>query len=97
MTYTDNLNKLIAGTDLSADPSMKSTFTMTLTAGALATGAPATCNGGAAGSAVATYFASAEPANDGFRFFGTNQGGMIYYGRYFFHSQLCVRTHYDGN
>ena len=69
------------GTDLSTDPSVKSTFTMTLTAGALATGAPATCNGGAAGSAVETYFASAEPGNTGFRFFGTNQGGMIYFDR----------------
>ena len=67
------------GTDLNTDPSFKSTFTMTLTAGSLATGAPMTCNGAPAGTVAVTYFASAVPSNVGFRFFGTNQGGMIYY------------------
>ena len=69
------------GTDLNTDPSIKSTYTMTLTAGAAATGAPASCNGAAASTVVETYFASAAPANDGFRFFGTNQGGLIYQDR----------------
>ena len=69
------------GTDLNTDPSFKSTFTMTLTAGAAAIGAPMSCNGAPAGTVVVTYFASAEPANIGFRYFGTNQGGMIYYDR----------------
>ena len=67
------------GTDLNTDPSIKSTFTMTLTAGPAATGAPMSCNGVAAGTVVETYFASAAPANNGFRFFGTNQGGTIYF------------------
>ena len=66
------------GTDLATDPSSKSTYTMTLTGGPAATGAPISCNGAAAGTVVETYFASTAPANPGFRFFGTNQGGMIY-------------------
>ncbi len=66
------------GTDLNTDPSVKSTYTMTLTAGSASTGAPASCNGAVAGTVVVTYFASAAPLNIGFRFFGTNQGGIIY-------------------
>ena len=69
------------GTDLSSDLSIKSTYTMTLTAGIAATGAPASCNGAAAGTVAVTSFASAAPANVGFRFFGTNQGGVIYQDR----------------
>ena len=69
------------GTDLDTDPSVKSTYTMTLTGGSAASGAPISCNGAAAGTVVETYFASAVPANLGFRFFGTNQGGMIYQDR----------------
>ena len=69
------------GTDLGTDPSVKSTYTMTLTGGSAASGAPISCNGAAAGTVVETYFASAVPANLGFRFFGTNQGGMIYQDR----------------
>ena len=69
------------GTDLSTDPSNKSAYTMTLTGGSAAAGAPASCNGAAPGTVVVTYFASANPENAGFRFFGTNQGGMIYYDR----------------
>ena len=69
------------GTDLNTDPSFKSTYTMTLSAGAAATGAPATCNGAVAGTVVESYFAGASPQNTGFRFFGTNQGGMIYQDR----------------
>ena len=62
-------------------PSFKSTYTLTLTGGSAASGAPLSCNGAAAGTVVETYFASAVPANLGFRFFGTNQGGMIYQDR----------------
>ena len=69
------------GTDLDTDPSFKSTYTLTLTGGSAASGAPISCNGAAAGTVVGTYFASAVPANLGFRFFGTNQGGMIYQDR----------------
>ncbi len=69
------------GPDLNTDPSEKSTYTLTLTGGSPATGAPPSCNGAAAGTVVETYFASAVPANLGFRFFGTNQGGIIYQDR----------------
>ena len=50
-------------TDLNADPSVKSSYTMTLTAGA----------------SVSTYFVAGAPTSGGgVRFFGTNQGGTIY-------------------
>ena len=66
------------GTDLT-DPSVKSSYTITITAGTLAAGAPASCNGAAAGAVVSTYFASGAPtAGGGVRFFGTNQGATIY-------------------
>ena len=67
------------GTDLSTDPSVKSGYTITNTAGAAAAGAPASCNGAAAGTVVGTYFVGAAPtAGAGARFFGSNQGGTIY-------------------
>ena len=67
------------GTDLATDPSVKSSYTMTLTSGAAAAGAPASCNGVAAGATASTYFISAAPtAGGGVRFFGTNQGATIY-------------------
>jgi len=69
------------GPDLNTDPSHKSTYTMTLSGGATADGAPATCNGAVAGTVVGSYFAAASPQNTGFRFFGTNQAGMIYQDR----------------
>tara|TARA_B110000116_G_scaffold263169_1_gene269322 strand:+ start:362 stop:562 length:201 start_codon:yes stop_codon:yes gene_type:complete len=46
---------------------------MSVTGGDLAAGAPPSCNGAAAGTVVATYFAAAMPGAIGFRFFGTNQ------------------------
>ena len=68
------------GTDLSgAPPVVKSSYEIALTPGAAAAGAPASCNGAAAGTVVSTYFASASPtAGGGVRFFGTNQGATIY-------------------
>jgi prepilin-type N-terminal cleavage/methylation domain-containing protein len=67
------------GTDLNTDPSTKSGYTITNTAGGAAAGAPASCNGAAAGTVVSTYFVGAAPtAGAGVRFFGTNQGGTIY-------------------
>ena len=67
------------GTDLNTDPSVKSSYTITNTAGALGAGGPASCNGVAAGASVSTYFVSAAPTvGGGVRFFGTNQGGTIY-------------------
>ncbi len=69
------------GVDLSTDPSVKSSYTVAVTAGAAAAGAPASCNGAAAGTVVSTYWADAQPAaGGGVRFFGTNQGGTIYQG-----------------
>ncbi len=67
------------GTDLGADPSTKSSYTMTLSAGTAAAGAPASCNGVDAGSTIETYFVAAAPTSGGgVRYFGTNQGGTIY-------------------
>ena len=65
------------GTDLAADPSIKSSYTMTLTSGAAAAGAPVSCN---TGDVIVTYFVSGSPndVGSGARFFGTNQGGTIY-------------------
>lgn len=67
------------GPDLGADPSLKSSYTVALTGGASAAGAPASCNGAAAGAVVSTYFVGADPAaGAGARHFGTNQGGTIF-------------------
>jgi prepilin-type N-terminal cleavage/methylation domain-containing protein len=67
------------GTDLASDPSMKSSYSVGLTAGAAAAGAPPSCNGLPAGGVVSTYFVGASPAaGGGVRHFGTNQGGTIY-------------------
>ncbi len=68
------------GADLGSDPVTKSTYVLNLTAGALATGGPASCNGVAAGGSAETYFVGATPpAGLGMRFFGTNQGGTVYH------------------
>ncbi len=69
------------GPDLGSDPAFKSTYHMTLTPSATADGAPPSCNGAPQGAVVASYFASAAQANDGFRYFGTDQGGTIYSAR----------------
>ncbi len=67
------------GADLSTDPSLKSAYTITLTAGVANPAAPASCNGAAAGTVTWTYFAGADPTpGAGTRFFGLNQGGTIY-------------------
>lgn len=64
------------GPDLGADPSLKSGYTVTMTPGGTASGAPASCNGG---TVVSTYFAGASPTpGGGSRHFGTNQGGTIF-------------------
>ncbi len=64
------------GTDLGLDPSIKSGYTVAMTAGVEAVGAPVSCNGAAV---VATFFVGADPnPGGGVRFFGTNQGGTIY-------------------
>ena len=67
------------GPDLGTDPSLKSGYSVALTAGPAAAGAPASCNGLAAGSVVSTYFVGASPvAAAGGRSFGSNQDGTIY-------------------
>ena len=67
------------GPDLGTDPSLKSGYTVTLTPGAPATGAPQSCNGAQAGSVTSTYFVGASPAaGTGGRHFGTNQAGTIF-------------------
>jgi len=64
--------------DLMTDPSQKSGYTITMTAGAAAVGGTG-CNSPA--SLSQTYYAGADPqvaSSTGFRCFGTNQGGTIY-------------------
>ena len=53
------------GTDLGTDPSVKSSYTIALTAGTTVPGAPASCNGVAAGATVSTYFVAAGPTAGG--------------------------------
>ena len=67
------------GTHLDSDPSVISGYTITLTPGASASRAPASCNGVAAGATASTYFVSATPMDGGgIRYFSTNQNGTIY-------------------
>ncbi len=67
------------GFDLAADPATKSSYVVTMTAGALAAGAPASCNGIVAGAVVTTYYVGANfTAGGGSRYFGSYQGGTIY-------------------
>ncbi|MEE2636847.1 MAG: prepilin-type N-terminal cleavage/methylation domain-containing protein [Acidobacteriota bacterium] len=79
-TPTADGGDAFVGADLGSDPVTKSTYVLNLTAGALATGGPASCNGVAAGGSAETYFVGAtSPAGLGMRFFGTNQGGTVYH------------------
>ncbi len=67
------------GPDLTADPSIKSGYTLTLTAGDAAVGGITGCNNPS--SLAQSYFVSADPlvaSSTGTRCFGTNQGGTIY-------------------
>lgn len=67
------------GRDLATDPSVKSAYSISVTAGAAATSAPASCNGAAAGTVVSTYWIDGSPtAGGGARFFGSNQGATIF-------------------
>jgi prepilin-type N-terminal cleavage/methylation domain-containing protein len=67
------------GPDLGSDPSLKSSYTITLIPGDPVASAPASCNGAAPGTVVSTYFVGAAPAGgSGGRFFATNQGGTIF-------------------
>ena len=69
--------------DLSASPSIKSGYTVTLANGAgssVITAAAATCNASAA-AAVSNYFAKADPVSlngTGTRYFGTDTRGTIF-------------------
>lgn len=65
------------GPDLSTDPSLKSSYRVTLTPGDASPSAPPSCNGLAGGATVMTYFAGADPVGQG-RHFGTNSGNTIY-------------------
>jgi hypothetical protein len=61
-----------------ADTVTKSGYVIQLTADAF-DGAPATCNGLAAGTAGRGFKAAADPSSPGnVRFFATNAGGVIY-------------------
>jgi type IV pilus assembly protein PilA len=64
--------------DMGADPVNKSSYSVAM-AVTTAAGAPATCNGLAAGAAGAGYHATATPTpSGGSRTFGTNTSGTIY-------------------
>jgi prepilin-type N-terminal cleavage/methylation domain-containing protein len=76
------------GPDLGTDPSLKSSYNVTMIGGVAVSGAPASCNGSAV---VSTYFVGADPVTDsGARHFGTNQGGTI------FQSNQAVRVTQSG-
>jgi type IV pilus assembly protein PilA len=65
--------------DLSTDPSNKSGYVVSMTAGSAAPSGVTGCN--SPGSLVQTYFVGADPqvaSSTGDRCFGTNQGGTIY-------------------
>jgi len=65
--------------DLSTDPSTKSGYVYTLTAGAAVPGSPPSCNGAAGGSGVPTYHLGTDPVSSaGSKYFGANQGGTIF-------------------
>ena len=67
------------GQDLATNGVVKSNYVITVDAGALTAGAPASCNGVAGGASVSTYWAHAAPnPGGGSRFFGSNQSGTIY-------------------
>ncbi len=66
------------GPDLgSADAPTKSSYLIQME-GAAAANSPASCNGLAAGSGVASYRAGADPTAGGMRFFATNTSAAIY-------------------
>jgi prepilin-type N-terminal cleavage/methylation domain-containing protein len=65
--------------DLTSDPSMKSGYKVTMTAGAAAPTGVTGCNNPS--SLAQSYFVAADPQvpeSSGSRFFATNQGGTIY-------------------
>lgn len=67
--------------DLNASPVVKSGYTLTYTGGAADAGAPASCNGLAAGQATASYFVDATPISQGVtgsRFFASSQTQTIF-------------------
>jgi hypothetical protein len=65
--------------DLAVDPARRSGYTFVLTPGEAVAGAPASCNGEAAGAVVSSYFVSAAPTDaPGGKFFAVNQDGTIY-------------------
>ena len=87
--YSPTLANLAAGPTAGGDgfigqdltSGVKSGYTIALTAGAVVAGAPASCNGLAAGAVVQTYVATAVPvavASTGNRAFATNQAGTIW-------------------
>lgn len=64
--------------DLALDPSEKSGYTITLTAGDAAPASAVSCS---AATLAQTYYVGADPQvpnSTGSRYFGTNQGGTIY-------------------
>ncbi len=63
--------------DLALDPSTKSGYTVTLTAGVAGPG-PAMCNNGATAASYATTADPVTPGSTGTRYFHVNSSGAIY-------------------
>ena len=89
--YADSLARLGAApvsgglsfidADLAMDPATKSGYLYTLTPGPAVPSAPPSCNGGAAGTGVPTYFLGTSPiGSSGTKFYGANQAATIFEG-----------------
>ena len=64
-----------------ANTFVRQNYTIRFTAGAVAAGSPAACNGLAKGKAVSTYFVAADlvlTTNGMTRYFGVNASGVIF-------------------
>ena len=73
--------KPFIGPEFTADTVVRENYTIRFTLGTLATAAPATCNGLAAGQTVSTYFVGADLVQLTLgmsRYFGVNANGTIY-------------------
>jgi len=73
-------NAPFIGPGFTANTFVRQNYTIRFTAGAVAAGSPATCNGLAKGKAVSTYFVAADlvlTTNGMTRYFGVNASGVI--------------------
>jgi hypothetical protein len=69
------------GPGFTANSIVRQNYTIRFTAGPVAAGSPATCNGLAKGKSVSTYFVAADlilATNGMTRYFGVNASGVIF-------------------